>query len=268
MGAQSLHADGHGPAFCLATPTLGANAWSSDTMAMSIGTEEGIAYMFREMIGYGITEDLQAILTFPLSPVIDPVPMGPNSRHAPMAGAFTDVEASLLWRFHRHEPGIGERFESALLCGASVPLEDKRGSLENTPSMHVAAVTGYVSRSIYAWIGAGYQEHWREAGDQIGGLPYVTAAFAWRPPMFRKDYPKPDWRIFVESLAEFPQRNQDNHRRLANSGGEKILIGPSLLGLYGHWGIEAAALFPVHQRLNGHQAEENFRVKLVFSYWF
>ena len=268
LSAVAAFAEGHGPAFCLATPTLGDDAWSSDTMFMSLGTDSGTAFLFRQMIGYGITEDLQATLTFPLSPVIDPVPNGPNDRHGPMSGSFTDAEASLLWRFHRHEPGVGRRFESALLFGAAVPVEDMRGSLENTPSFNVAAVTGYASRSIYAWAGAGYQYHLSEAGDQVGGLPYATAAFGWRPPMFRHDYPKPDWRIFIESLAEFPNRHRLQGDRVRDSGGEKVFLGPSVLGLYGKWGVEAAAIFPVYQRHNGQQPDERFRVKCVLSYWF
>lgn len=237
-------------------------------MMMSVGNEDGTAFVFREMIGYGITEDLQTILTFPLSPVINPLEMGPNDRHGPMAGTFTDLEGSLLWRFHRQGLEVGKRFESALLLGASVPIEDERGALENTPSFNVATVTGYASRTLYGWAGLGYQRHLREAGDEVGALPYATAVFGWRPPMFRHDFPKPDWRLFIESLAEFPQRDRNNHLKLRDSGGEKIFVGPSVLGLYSNWGVEAAVIFPVHQRLNGNQPDEKFRLKLVFTYWF
>jgi len=53
-----------------------------------------------------------------------------------------------------------------------------------------------------------------------------------------------------------------------NSGGEKILVGPSLLGLYGQWGVEVGVLLPVYQRLNGIQPDEKYRIKIVFTWWF
>jgi len=263
-----LHAEGHGPAFGLATPTLGQGQWSSDTSFMALSRDDGTAFMFREMVGYGITEDLQGLLTFPLSPVIDPLKPPSRTRMGAMMGSMTDVEGSLLWRFHRQATDIGSRFESSLLLGGSVPTEEKRGGLHVGPALNAALVTGYASRTVYGWVGGGYQRYVESANDRLGDLPYATAVFGWRPPFFQRDYPKPDWRIFVESLAEFPQRNRSDGARLANSGGERMLVGPSVLGLYGKWGVEAGVLFPVHQRLNGNQPEEKFRAKVVFTWWF
>jgi hypothetical protein len=265
---QLLLAEGHGPAFGLATPTLGQGQWSSDTSFLALSRDDGTAYLFREMVGYGITEDLQAILTFPLSPVIDPLKPPPRTRMGAMMGSMTDVEGSLLWRFHRQAPDIGSRFESSLLFGGSVPTEEKRGGLHVGPALNAALVTGYASRTIYGWVGGGYQRNFESANDRLGDLPYATAVFGWRPPLFRQDYPKPDWRIFVESLAEFPQRNRSDGIHVAGSGGERVLIGPSVLGLYGKWGVEAGVLFPTYERLNGSQPDEKFRAKIVFTWWF
>lgn len=263
-----LQAEGHGPTFGLATPTLGKGQWSSDTIGMALGTDEGTSFMTREWIGYGITEDLQATLGFPLSPTIDKLSSPPRTRVGSMMGAFGDVEGSLLWRFQRHAPAVGSRFESTLMLGGSLPTEDKRGGVSVGPSLNVAAVTGYASRTVYGWIGGGFQRYFERGDDRLGDLPYASAVFGWRPPIFQHDYPKPDWRIFVESLAEFPQRDRLNGASRLDSGGEKVLVGPSLLGLYGKWGVEAGVLFPVHQRLNGNQPEETFRAKIVFTWWF
>jgi hypothetical protein len=263
-------AEGHGPAFALATPTLGKGQWSSDTSVMNLSTEEGSAYMYREMIGYGINADLQAILSFPLDRSGDDLMKGPNTRAGAMMAAGRDVEASLLWRFEREAPAIGTRRESTLMLSAAVPTEDRRAGTEVGPSVHIGAVTGFASRETYWWLGGGYQHYFEEGDDQLGDLAYLTAAFAWRPPIFQQDYPKPDWRIFVEALAEHSSRNTINGIEDRNSGGTKVLAGPSVLGLKGPWGFSAGVLFPIAQNLNGNQDmfEEDYRAKLVVTYWF
>jgi len=266
--AGTAHGEGHGPAFALATPTLAEGGWSSDTMFMSTGAPGGTSTMAREMIGYGVTEDLEAVLTFPLSRVINSRGRASNLRSGAMGGSFTDVEASLLWRFHRRAPAVGTRFESTLLIGGAVPAESRRGPIANGPSVNLAAVTGYASRTFYGWVGAGVQAHFARGGDRIGALPYATAVVGYRPPLFQQDYPKPDWRIFIENVNEFPHRDRRNGAANPNSGGEKILLGPSMLGLYGKWGVEIGALFPVRQAPHGEQPRERFRAKLVLTFWY
>jgi hypothetical protein len=274
VGALSLvaisvaFAEGHGPTFALATPTLGAGQWSSDTVAMSLDTDEGTRVMFREMLGYGITEDLQAILTFPLGKTGDSLMRPPRTRVGAMMGAFGDVEASLLWRFDREAPGVGTRRESSLLVGASAPIEERRAGVKVGPAVNAAVVTGYASRTIYWWLGGGYQYYFEDGADRLGELAYLSAVFGWRPPLFREDYPKPDWRLFVEALAERAGKDRIDGVNNPNSGGRKLLLGPTVLGLYGRWGVEAGVLYPVSQDLNGAQFEENYRAKLVFTYWF
>jgi len=264
--AARLQAASHGPAFGLATPTLGKGQWSSDTVGMALGTDEGTSYMTREWVGYGITPDLQATLAFPLSQTIDKLASPPRTRFGSMMGAYGDVEGSLLWRFQRRATGVDSRFGSTLMLGGSVPTEDKRGGGGVGTSVNVVAVTGYASRSVYAWLGGGYQRYVERAGDRLGDQPYLSAVVGYRPPMFLHDLPKPDWRIFMESLAEFPHRDQVGGVDRVDTDGEKVLIGPSLLGLYGKWGVEAGVLFPVYQRLNGNQPEETYRATLDFTW--
>lgn len=264
--AGPAYGDGHGPAFGLATPTLARGQWSSDTAMMQVDTQMGDTVAYREMLGYGITEDLQALLAFPLKRSDEP--MLAQTRGGSMMGAMDEIEASLLWRFHRNATAIGTRHESALLVGVSEPVDDTRGNLQVGNGIHVAAVTGYASRSVYWWAGAGTQYYLEEQGDRLGTLYYLSGVFGYRPPLFQHDYPKPDWRVFVEGLAELTERHRMNGQTMENSGGDKILVGPSVLGLYGRWGIEAGVLWPVVQSLNGPQPEEHYRAKFVFTYWF
>jgi hypothetical protein len=266
--APASHAEGHGPIFGLATPTLAEGQWSSDTAVMSLATEEDTAVMFREMLGYGITPDLQFSLSLPIGPTED-LMMPPNMRTGSMMAGFGDLEAGLLWRFDRVAPDVGKRHESTLIMNVFAPGgDDQRRGVEITPGVHLGAVTGFASRSTYWWIGGGAQFRTKEGGDRLGTLYYLTGVFGWRPPVFRGDYPKPDWRIFVEGVAEFAERDRIDGGTVADSGGRRILVGPSMLGLFGAWGIEGGVLFPVHQSLHGDQMEEDYRAKLVFTYWF
>lgn len=256
---------GHGPVFGLQTPTLPQGAWNADATLMSASNGDR-AVMARQTTRYGATPHLQLNLSVPL--MLRRVPNPPNTRVGTMMGGMGDIEASALWRFHRQYLGVGKRFESSLLVGTLAPAYANRGNVSVGPGVHVGAVTGYASRSVYAWAGAGTQHYLERDGDRPGRLTYVSAVAAWRPPIFRGDYPKPDWRIFVESLAEFTGHDQVDGGTVSNSGGTKVLAGPTVLGLYGAWGIGAGVLFPAYQGLNGQQPGETFRLTVNFSYWF
>lgn len=260
-------ASGHGPVFALATPTLARGAWSSDTAAMGLQTSAGAPVMFRQMIGYGLTPDLQLNVSVPLAPTLDRIAAPPRSRLAAMMGAWGEAEASVMWRFHSRAPRIGVRRESTLLLGFATPMDARRNGVRVGPSVHLAAVTGYASRSWYWWGGAGYEYYLPRSADRLGALPYLTAALGYRPAHFR-NAGRPDWRGFLEAVAEFPGRNRIAGRTDPNSGGSRLLIGPSVLGLFGAWGIGAGMLWPVTQHLNGNQPGERYRWAVNVSYWF
>ena len=82
------------------------------------------------------------------------------------------------------------------------------------------------------------------------------------------DYPKPDWRIFIESLAEFPGGNKiDGQLDFSDTRSTKVLVGPSFLGLYGAWGISFGAMVPVVQDLTPGSVKERYRIAVNLSYW-
>lgn len=256
---------GHGPVFGLQTPTLPQGAWNVDATLMSAAAGER-AIMARQTTRYGATPHLQLNLSLPL--MLKRASNPPNTRVGTMMGGMGDIEASALWRVHRQYLGVGKRFESSLLLGALAPAYGRRGNVSIGPGLHAGAVTGYVSRSVYAWVGGGVQHYLERDGDRPGMLGYISAVAAWRPPLFRGDYPKPDWRIFVESLAEFTGPEQNDGRAVSGSGRTKVFVGPSVLGLYGAWGIGAGLLVPTYQDGGAGAPDENVRLTLNLSYWF
>jgi hypothetical protein len=266
LNAAAARADGHGPAFGLATPTLGGGQWSSDTAAMSTQNSMGTALMYREMVGYGVNPDLTVALSVPLAQGNMPGTMSRGMEG--MMGTGKDIEGSLLWRFQRDAPAVGERYESSLLLGA---WDSRDADVEGMPTGHgvtVGAVTGHASRTTYWWVGGGAQHYFPKGNGRLGNLYYVTAVWGWRPPYFQHDYPAADWRLFVESVGEISQHNEMNGVTLPDSGGKKLFLGPSVLGLFGVWGVEAGVIFPISQTLNGTQPKDDYRAKLGFTYWF
>jgi len=256
---------GHGPVFTLATPTLGQGELSYDAMVMTTQQDKS-AWMLRQNWHYGLTEDIQLNLSVPTT--LQKIDSPPQGRLGTMMGSYGDLEVSGLFRFFKTYPGIGQRLESTLLISGSVPTEDKRGGIEVGPSLHGALVTGYASRTFYAWAGGGYQYYGKQRNDQLGDITYITGVIGYRPPLFQHDYPKPDWRIFIESVTEWAGNNSKNNLEQPGTGGTKSLLGPSILGLYGKWGLSAGILFPITSISNDILPSESFRSSFVLSYWF
>ncbi|EIJ39382.1 hypothetical protein JoomaDRAFT_2400 [Galbibacter orientalis DSM 19592] len=263
---STLNAQGHGPLYGLQTPTLAKGGVDLNVAGMSLGTENETSYMMRYLFSYGITEDLQVNLTTPT--MIERFDNAPRTRGNSNMPANGDIEASLWYRFFSNAFGVGKRFESTAILSVSTPTDDVRGQVNVGNSVHGAISTGYASRTWYAWLGGGYQYYFERNKEQLGDLPYASAVVGYRPNIFKGDYPKPDWRVFVESLAEFPGDNQYLGQQDFNgSRSKKVLVGPSFLGLYGAWGISFGALFPVVQDLTPSAVKEKYRVSVNLSYW-
>jgi hypothetical protein len=254
---------GHGPAFGLATPTLPQGGWNYNATLMSVGTgERGL--MTRQSLWYGLTEHLQLNASVPVS-LRSPAPM-PTTRGGTMMGGLSALEASVYWRFHRQYLGVGKRFESTLLISGLYPTRDYGRDRRAGPGVHLAAVTGYASRSVYAWAGGGMQHYTPREGNRPGDLQYGSLVFGWRPAYFRRAS-TPDWRLFVEGLAESVGPERQGGSAVAGSGGEKLFVGPSTLGLYGAWGLSLGVLLPIYQDVPERE-KEGPRPMVNFTYWF
>lgn len=263
-------ASGHGPVYGFATPTLGDGAWSLDVAAMDRLTSTGQQMaMVSPMAGYGLTEDLQLSLTLPV-PIYSPMNMRHGRMMAMMPGT-PDAELQLSWRFHRQGKNVGSRFESTAFLGAIYPTDAVRGGIRTSPGLLAGAVTGYASRTVYAWVGALYRRYMSPVGpaaDHLGDLLMYSLVLGYRPPFFREDYPAPDWRVFVEAVGEYTFPDVSIGRALPNTGGHQILVGPTVLGLYGAWGISGGPLFPVYTRLGGRDTADKVRLVVNLTRWF
>jgi hypothetical protein len=179
----------------------------------------------------------------------------------------TDFEGMVAWRFQQRNLGPGTRIESTIFVGGAVPLQALRhDGMRAAPSFHVAASTGYISRSHYFWLNGGYHASAARGTDQMGDTGTVSVVYGYRPGFLRLDYPKPDLRFFVEGVAERSGVSQHHGFDVVPTGGNAIFVGPTALLLYKAYGIEGGVLFPVYDS-NIYRVQE-MRVAINFSYSF
>lgn len=266
--ARASDGSGHGPVFGAATPTLGKGGWSFDQawMGQMMDGPADTSALLRSMISLGITEKLQISGSLPV-PLSDASAM-PSGRMMAMMSGNPDVESLLAWRFQTRPIGEGARLESTAYVGGLVPLDSKRGGISTSPAGLISLTSGYASRSHYFWAGGSYLRHAENAGDRLGAVTSFSLVYGYRPPAWRKDYPKPDLRFFVEAAGDITGTSQHNGQLMADTGGRVALVGPTMLLLYKAYGIEGGVLFPIYQRNRPMQPEERFRFGLNFTYFF
>lgn len=265
----ALGAQGHGPIFGLSTPTLPKGGWSMDAgfMGQIVGVHEMV--MFRPMLSYGVTENVQVSASLPM-PIYTSQGMMP-ARVATRMPAAPDVEFTLGWRFQNRELGIGSRYESTGYLAFDYPTDATRAGIRMSPGVAGAVSTGYVSRTVYLWVGALYHRYMTPIGataDHPGDITMYSAVFGYRPRSFRQDYPHADWRVFLEAVGEASARDIAAGIARPASGGNQFFVGPTVLGLYRGWGISGGPLFSVYRHLNGAQPKDKVRLAFDIISWF
>ncbi len=96
----------------------------------------------------------------------------------------------------------------------------------------------------------------------------ASLVVGYRPPAFRADYPRPDWRGFLELVGEWNARDTVGGETLDRSGGRQLFLGATVLGLYGSWGISGGPAFPLYQRSNGDSPRDKLRMVVNVTVWF
>jgi hypothetical protein len=249
----------HGPVFGVATPTLGKGGWQLDQawfgrLGEGSQTEE---QTLRTMISFGITEDLQISGSVTITLVTSS--FMPRGRMMAMMSTKNELEAHRIVAL----PSSSVRCRIAVridhIRRSRSPLERYRSDgMQAAASAHVAAATGYVSRTHYVWVGGGYHHHDQRGLDRMGNVVFLSGVYGYRPPALRLDYPKPDLRFFVEAMGERTARGQHHGFELVTSGGTAVFVGPTALLLYKAYAVEGGMLFPVYQDTN-FGPEERFR---------
>ena len=259
-------ASGHGPLFGAATPVLGKGGWAFDAAWMARSSEDAFAQTLRTMISFGVTEDLQLSASVPFD--IGEHPPLPGARMMAMMSSQPEFEVLAGWRVHSRPVGVGGRFETTVYAGATLPLADGSGVHELTPSLEVAASTGFVSRAHYVWIGAGHQQYLERADGRPSNVTSYSVVYGFRPAAWRLEYPKPDVRLLAEVVGERVSEARHHGVRNQFSGGHTLFAGPTVLALYKAYALEAGVLFPVYRDMRISERKEHLRVAVNFAWFF
>lgn len=265
-GGTPAGAQGHGPIYGLSTPTLGQGGWSLDVGTMARFFDGARALMVRPMLSYGVTADLQVFGSVPL-----PVARAASAsavRGFTRMPATRDLEVGLGWRPQRSGLGVGSRHETTLWVALDQPLDRTRRGVATAPGVFGAVVTGYASRTLYAWAGMAYRRYATAAGDRPGDVAMSSLVLGYRPRFLRADYPHPDWRGFVEVVAERIGRDQLGGLPLADTGGRQVYLAVTALGLYGWWGISGGPAIRLFQEMNGQGPPEPLRFAVNLTLWW
>src|SRR4029453_7728330 len=125
---------------------------------------------------------------------LGPINALPSGRMMASMSGNPDFEALLGWRFHTRPVGQGARVESTVYVGGLVPLDSTRGGVSTSPGGYVAIASGYASRSHYFWAGASHERHAGRFADRQGAVTSLSVVYGYRPPAWRREYPKPQLR--------------------------------------------------------------------------
>lgn len=264
LAAVPASAQGHGPVFGYATPTNSKGEWSFDEAVLARDAPGSNQGTIRSLIGYGITPHLTLSLDAPLV-------FGSGSLPPTRILGGDDFEGKLAWRFQHRTTGVGTRFESTAFAGFVLPGPQNGDGLfrhlARAPGFSTAAVTGIASRSHYLWLGGGYTRYLERDRDRRPGIFDYSLVYGYRPPSWRKEPDKWDWRLFAELTGEKSNSALLAGRDLLGSYSNQTFLGPSVLGIRRNYAIEGGIQFPVFQDVGSLLPKERFRIALNLTYF-
>ena len=184
-----------------------------------------------------------------------------------------DLEGIVAWRFHRQGTNVGARFESTAYGGVIVPGPQQPaglvGTFDRAAGLYTGAATGFASRGTYVWVGAGYTRFGETpVRDRRPSVVSYSAVWGYRPPAMRREYPHWDWRAFLEMTGEKSSTAEHLGAPMPGTDAHQIFVGPSVLGIYKNYAIEAGVQLPAYRNAGARLQEERFRYAINVSYFF
>ena len=257
------NAAGHGPIFGLATPTNSQGEWSFDTGVFGRSSALGSEASVRGLVGYGFTPHLTFSFTAPA--VIGDTPL-PPTRIQPGA----DFESTLAWRFHHNTTKVGTRFESTAFAGLVVPGPQSGfkglSFTSHVPGNMLGVVSGIASRSHYFWLGGTYTKFYERGGERRPDVLDYSLVYGYRPPKWRKEADKWDWRVLGELVGERSTHFLHNNSLVPQSQAHQVFLGPSFLGIYKNYTVSFGAQVPIYRDVGALFPKEHVRYGVNFSY--
>src|SRR5436305_1986469 len=257
------NAAGHGPVFGLATPTNSQGEWSFDSGFFGRSSAVKSNTSFRELNAYGETPHLT--LSFTAPGVIGDTHLLPT-RIQPGA----DFDTTAAWRFHHTTTKVGTRFESTAFAGVVVPGPQTGvkglSFSSHVPGNMLGVVSGIASRSHYFWLGGTYTKFYESGGERRPDVFDYSLVYGYRPPKWRTEADKWDWRVFGELVGERSSRFLHKGLLIPQTDAHQVFLGPSLLGIYKNYTVSFGAQVPIYRDVGALFPKEHVRYAVNFSY--
>lgn len=205
---------------------------------------------------YGVTTDLSLSLEVPH--VLAREDLGETSQ------GLGDIELRTKYQFFRQDL-LGAQHKITGIAGVKFPTgdEDETPALgSGAPDYLLGVSYGYESRTWYQFLTARYRLGGESGDREPGDRVLLDGAIGYRP--LQREYTEWDLVVLLEANAEFSAKDRISRATLADTGGERVWLGPSaLFSPNPRWMIKGGVQIPVYQHLNGNQEEAE--VRAVFA---
>ena len=250
----------HEPVFSLGPETIYKGGVGVETeVAFEKADEERQAALHYEFI-YGLTENLA--LTAVVPHVLE------KRNGANITDGLGEVALRVKYQFFKRD-ALGVQDKATLIYGMKFPTgsEDRQPPLGSGAVDHLFGLTfGHESTTWYGFATGRYilrpEAGTREKGDRV----LIDVAGGFRP--WLRPYKSWDLVVLLETSYEYAGRDQRDGTPLANTGGHRLLSGPTALWSIRNVMVKGGVQLPLWHHLNGNQEETEWRGVLAVEYHF
>jgi hypothetical protein len=209
---------------------------------------------------YGLTENIGLALEVPQ--------FLEKKEDADTSSGLGDIALRGKYQFYRKD-SLGAQDKATLIYGLKFPSgdEDKIPSLGTGSIDHLFGLSlGHESTTLYGFATGRYLLKTDSGTTDRGDQFLLDISFGFRP--WLGLYKSWDLVLLLENSYVYTQKDEINRTKQANTGGQKILIGPTFLWSIRNIMFKGGVQFPVWQDLNGTQKETDFRSVAAIEYHF
>ncbi len=262
--SSSAYAADHSPLFSYATPVNAEGEFSFDTGLFGRTGSGGTQFSTGSGFGYGLRPHvtLNAFL---------PAMFGTGNLPESRIMSGSEWAAGGSWRFLDSGRGVGRRLESTASLSAVVPGPQSAtgvlGNLHRAPGVAGSLAAGMTSRSQYLWVGSGYTRFAEASHDRRPDTTSWSVAYGYRPSKLRRGVDQWDYRWFVELTGEHTGGVKSGGTLLPNSSSTTVWLGPSVLGIFKEFAVEAGVQGPIiRDESDATYGRERIRFGINLSY--
>lgn len=250
----------HEPVFSLGPETIYEGGVGIETeVEFEKADEEREAPLHYEII-YGLTENLA--ITAAIPHILE------KRDGATISEGLGEAALRAKYQFFRKDT-LGAQDKATVIYGMKFPTgdEDDRPPLGSGALDHLFGLSGgHESTTWYAFATGRYvlrpEAGTREKGDRV----LVDAAGGFRP--WLRPYKSWDLVVLLETSYEYAGRDQRDGSTLVNTGGHRLLTGPTFLWSIRNVMVKGGIQLPLWHDLNGDQEESEWRGVLAVEYHF